>query len=98
MPFIVQARKGSFTPMNLRAVDLNLLGLFDALIAQRSVSRTAASMGLTQSAVSHALRRLRLMFDDDLLIRKDGRMQPTIGALRIAEALRPALAQIESVL
>ncbi len=84
--------------MNLRTVDLNLLVIFDALVAERSVSRAAASLGLTQSAVSHTLRRLRLLLDDELLVRSEGRMQPTPAALRMADALRPALAQIADVL
>ncbi len=84
--------------MNLRSVDLNLLVIFDTLIAERSVSRTAAGLGLTQSAVSHALRRLRSLLDDELMVRSGGRMQPTATALRIAAALRPALSQIDEVL
>ena len=45
--------------MNLRNIDLNLLVAFDALIAERSASRAAAKLGVTQPAVSHALKRLR---------------------------------------
>jgi Bacterial regulatory helix-turn-helix protein, lysR family. len=45
--------------MNLKSVDLNLLVAFDALMSERSVSRGAAKLGITQSALSHALKRLR---------------------------------------
>jgi DNA-binding transcriptional LysR family regulator len=84
--------------MMKRTVDLNLLLVLDALITQRGVSRAAASLGLTQSALSHALQRLRVLFDDPLLIRRGGAMQPTPAALRIAESLRPALSRIAEVL
>jgi DNA-binding transcriptional LysR family regulator len=79
-------------------VDLNLLAALDVLIAERNVSRAAGTMGLTQSALSHALQRLRVIFDDELLVRSGGAMQPTPAALRIAEALRPALSQIDTIL
>jgi DNA-binding transcriptional LysR family regulator len=79
-------------------VDLNLLAALDALIAERNVSRAAGRLGLTQSALSHALQRLRAIFDDELLVRSGGAMQPTQAALRIAEALRPALSQIDAIL
>lgn len=92
------ARDDTGPIMNLRTVDLNLLVIFDTLIDERSVSRTAVRLGLTQSAVSHALRRLRAVLDDDLLVRSGGQMQPTAAALRIAAALRPALSQIHDVL
>ncbi len=48
------------TSMNLKSVDLNLLVAFDALMSERSVSRAAAKLGITQSALSHALKRLRV--------------------------------------
>ena len=48
--------------MNLRRIDLNLLVIFDALMAERSITRTAKEIGMTPSAVSHALRRLRRLY------------------------------------
>lgn len=83
--------------MNLRTVDLNLLVILDALIAERSVSRAAHRLGLTQSAVSHALRRLRALFGDDLLIRTGGGMELTWRAAHLSDALRVALGQVEAM-
>jgi DNA-binding transcriptional LysR family regulator len=84
--------------MNLRSVDLNLLVTFEAVLAERSVSAAALRLGLTQSAVSHALRRLREMFGDQLVVRGPTGMEPTARALQIAEAVSQALAQIEQVI
>ena len=55
--------------MNLRTIDLNLLVIFEALIATRSITRAAQRVGVSQSAMSHALRRLRQTFDDEILRR-----------------------------
>jgi DNA-binding transcriptional LysR family regulator len=57
------------TRMNLDRLDLNLLRLFEALYAERHVTRAAIKLGLTQSAASNALRRLRASFQDDLFQR-----------------------------
>jgi DNA-binding transcriptional LysR family regulator len=81
--------------MNLRALDLNLLVVFEALVEERSVSKAAERIGSTQSAVSHALKRLRATFDDELLVRSARGMEPTPHAVRLAVAFRGALAQIE---
>jgi DNA-binding transcriptional LysR family regulator len=83
--------------MNIRNIDLNLLVILDALIAERSVSRAAHRLGLTQSAVSHALRRLRALFGDDLLMRSAGGMDLTARAIHLAEELRVVLGQIQSM-
>ena len=55
--------------MDIRAVDLNLLKAFDALIRERAVTRAAGRIGLSQPAMSHALARLRGLFADDLFVR-----------------------------
>jgi DNA-binding transcriptional LysR family regulator len=83
--------------MNIRNIDLNLLVILDALITERSVTRAAQRLGLTQSAVSHALRRLRTLFGDDLLMRSAGGMDLTARAIQLAEELRVVLAQIQSM-
>lgn len=83
--------------MNIRNIDLNLLVILDALIAERSVSRAAHRLGLTQSAVSHALRRLRALFGDELLMRSAGGMDLTARAIQLAEELRVVLGQIQSM-
>jgi DNA-binding transcriptional LysR family regulator len=84
--------------VNLARVDLNLLVAFDALMRERSVTRAAARMGLGQSAMSHALARLRTTFADELLIRSAAGMQPTPRALALIEPVRQALARIEAIM
>ena len=83
---------------NLRGIDLNLLVVLDALLAERHVSRTAIRLNMSQPAVSHALARLRLLFDDPLLIRRGGQLVPTSRALEIAPVLNEALRRMRQVL
>jgi LysR family transcriptional activator of mexEF-oprN operon len=78
--------------MHSAALDLNLLKLFDAVMQTRSVSRAATLLGLSQSAVSHGLARLREATGDPLFIRSAGGMEPTARAQRLAEPMREALA------
>src|SRR5471032_3215147 len=78
--------------MNLKSVDLNLLIAFDALMSERSVSRAAAKLGITQSAVSHALKRLRIMFGDPLMRRGSRGMEPTERALSLQQPVKGVLA------
>jgi transposase-like protein len=61
-------------PVDLSRINLNLLLALDALLTEASVTRAAARLGLTQSALSHALRQLREVFGDALLIRGRGGM------------------------
>jgi DNA-binding transcriptional LysR family regulator len=58
-------------------LDLNLLPVMDAMVSEGSVSGAAELLGITQSAVSHALRRLRAHFNDPLFVRSGNRMLPT---------------------
>lgn len=84
--------------MNLAAVDLKLLVVFDAVMAEGSVTRAGTRLGMTQPAVSNALCRLRLLLKDDLFVRVQGRMRPTPRALELTGPIRQALGQIEAVL
>ena len=79
-------------------VDLNLLRVFDTLHELRSVTRAAERLGLTQSAVSHALRRLRDALDDPLFVRAPGGLQPTARAAEIAPGIREGLGQLRGAL
>ena len=79
-------------------MDLNLLRVFDTLVEVRNVTRAAGKLGLTQSAVSHALRRLRDTLDDPLFVRAPGGLQPTARALEIAPGVREGLAQLRGAL
>lgn len=83
--------------INLSRLDLNLLVAFDALMAERSVTRAAARVGLGQSAMSHALSRLRTTFADEILTRAPDGMRPTPRAIELIEPVRQALAQIEAL-
>lgn len=83
--------------MNLKTVDLNLLIAFDALMSDRSVSRAAARLGVTQSALSHALKRLRVMFGDPLLVRGARGMAPTERAMSLMQPVKAILAEIHSI-
>jgi DNA-binding transcriptional LysR family regulator len=83
---------------NLRTVDLNLLVVFDTLIAERNVTRAAMRNGLSQPAVSKALNRLRSLFDDPLFVRHDRAMEPTARALELAGPIHGALADISRTL
>ncbi|MFM0619762.1 LysR family transcriptional regulator [Paraburkholderia nemoris] len=76
--------------------DLNFLYIIEALIAERSVSRAADRLGLSQPAVSHALARLRVRFQDDLLVRAGATMLPTPVGEHIAEHATKALAIIRT--
>lgn len=82
----------------LAGIDLNLLTALDALLEARNVTRAAQSLGLTQPAASHALRRLRELLGDELLVRTAGGMVPTPRALELRPAVRAALEAAEVVL
>src|ERR1700749_2407071 len=83
---------------NLRSVDLNLLVVFDALMAERNVTRAAERNGLSQPAVSKALNRLRFLFADPLFVRRDRSMEPPPRALKLAGPIHGALADISRTL
>ena len=84
--------------MNLQTVDLNLLVVLDALVSERSVGRAGERLGLSQSATSHALERLRRLTGDQLLVRCGTRMDPTPRALSLAGPVRQALQDIRTAL
>ena len=81
--------------MNL---DLNLLRVLDVLLEERSVTRAGTRLGLTQSAVSHALNRLRYMLNDDLFVRGPAGMQPTPRAIEMGPQVHAALNQLQAAL
>jgi DNA-binding transcriptional LysR family regulator len=79
----------------LKSFDLNLLFALHALIIEGSVSGAARRVGIGQPAMSHALRRLRGLFGDPLLVRTGGTMRPTARALELAEPVARILADIQ---
>jgi DNA-binding transcriptional LysR family regulator len=82
----------------LLGIDLNLLLTFLVVFRERNVSEAARHLRVSQPAVSGSLVRLRQCFDDPLFLRRNRKMQPTPKAQEIADALLPAMLQIESVI
>jgi DNA-binding transcriptional LysR family regulator len=80
------------------ALDLNLLRVFNAMMIDLSTVRTGERVGLSQPAVSSALKRLRQIMGDDLFVRDGNRMVPTPKALALREPIRSALQQMEDAL
>lgn len=78
-------------------LDLDLLRVFAAVLRERHVTRAALRLGLTQSAVSNALRRLRVLFGDDLFQRTPQGMLPTALALSLAQPIEAALDAVRAV-
>ncbi|MCC6903775.1 MAG: LysR family transcriptional regulator [Polyangiaceae bacterium] len=76
---------------DLAAIDLNQLVVLDELLRSRSTTLAARRLGRTQSAVSHALRRLRATFDDPLFVRAGASLRPTTLAESIQAPLREVL-------
>jgi DNA-binding transcriptional LysR family regulator len=83
---------------NIQNFDLNLLAIFDALMVERNVSKAAARVFLSQSAMSHALNRLRGLLDDPILVRTEKGMRPTPRALDMEVPIREALTRIQQTL
>jgi len=84
--------------VNLRSMDLNLLVALDALLAERNVTRAARRLSLGQPATSAALRRLRRIFDDPLLIRRGRVMELTPLAQALVAPLSEVMRGIDGLL
>jgi len=84
--------------MNLQAIDLNLMTAFDALMTHRHVTRAGLAIGRSQPAMSNALARLRILLDDELLVKSGTGMVPTAKALAAHDQIRRALGDIESAI
>jgi DNA-binding transcriptional LysR family regulator len=83
--------------MRFKGLDLNLLVAFEALMAERSVSRAARRLHLSQPAMSNALARLRSYFGDELLVAQNRRMYPTPFAQTLLPQVRQGLQTMEGV-
>ena len=86
------------TSPNFRTLDLNLLRVFDEVMAERSLTKAAHNLALTQPAVSNAMRRLRETLGDDLLRRSGQGLEPTPRANALWPAVREALRQLQETL
>ncbi len=84
--------------MDIKDLDLNLLVVFNQLLMDRSVSAAADKLGLSQPAVSNALRRLRNLLNDELFLRTTRGMEPTPYAQQLAEPIAYALSTIQTTL
>lgn len=84
--------------MNLRSIDLNLLVILDALLTERNVSRAGERIGLSQSAMSAALARLREVFHDPLLVRVGRDLALTRNAEDLIVPLKESLSKVEHLL
>jgi DNA-binding transcriptional LysR family regulator len=81
-----------------RTLDLNLLRVFDEVMSERSLTRAAHNLSITQPAVSNALRRFRKAVGDELITRSGQQMVPTPRALTLWPEVRAALRQLQEVL
>ncbi|RJF95671.1 LysR family transcriptional regulator [Noviherbaspirillum saxi] len=84
--------------MRFNKLDLNLLVALDALLAERSITKAARRLNLSQSATSGVLARLREYFDDDLLVQVGRNMVPTALAESLIEPVSNILLQIEATI
>lgn len=84
--------------MNFRTFDLNLLRVFDAVMAEGSLTRAAAGLAMTQPAVSQSLRRLRQAVGDRLFVRQAHGVRPTAAAETLWPRVRAALGELRQAL
>lgn len=85
-------------PVNLAAIELKLLVVFDAVFTERNVTRAAHRLAMSQPAVSSALNRFRDLMNDQLFLRTRDGMQPTSRAVELAVPVQRALRQLEAAL
>lgn len=84
--------------IHLRSVDLNLLTVFDAVMQMQNITRAANSLGVSQPAVSNAVARLKVMFNDELFVRRGRGIQPTMRARQLFGPVRQALQLVRNEL
>lgn len=82
--------------MNIALVDLNLLVVFDAVMREKNVTRASKRIGMTQPAVSNALKRLRHLAKDDLFVRTSEGVVPTARAISLGPPIRQAISLVEN--
>ncbi|PVZ88887.1 transcriptional regulator LeuO [Serratia sp. S1B] len=84
--------------IHLRSVDLNLLTVFYAVMQMQNITRAANSLGMSQPAVSNAVSRLKVMFDDELFVRFGRGIKPTRRAYQLFGPVRQALQLVQNEL
>lgn len=83
---------------NIRSVDLNLVPVFEAVYEEQSLSRAAVRLAMTQSAVSHAVTRLRALFRDELFVRQARGVLPTPTAHMVYGKVRSGLGLVREAI
>jgi DNA-binding transcriptional LysR family regulator len=81
--------------MNLARINLNLIVILDILLQEKHITRTSQRLNLTQSTISTALKQLRELFHDELLIREKNKMVLTIKAQKLAPQIKSILSQLQ---
>ncbi len=87
-----------YPALNFRTLDLNLLRVLDVVLTERSLTRAARQLAMTQPAVSNAMKRLRDALQDDLVQRSGFGVEPTPRALALWPTVRAALHSLEQSL
>ena len=82
----------------LRSVDLNLITVFDAVMQEQNITRAAQTLGMSQPAVSNAVSRLKVMFNDELFMRNGRGIKPTQRARQLFGPIRQAIQLIKNEL
>jgi DNA-binding transcriptional LysR family regulator len=82
--------------VNVEKFDLNLLIYLDVLLRERSVTKAAQALGITQPAMSNGLKRLRVLFDDPVLVRTSDGMSATERAIALQPMVRNILAEVDA--
>lgn len=83
---------------DIHNIDLNLISTFCLLFETRSVTRTAERAGVTQSAISHSLNKLREQLNDPLFVKLAREMRPTVRAEQLFEAFQEPLKQLQQAI
>ena len=83
--------------MNIYKINLNLLIAFDVLMTERHVSRASQKLHISQSATSNALKRLRELFKDELLIKTPTGMEPTKRALELIDSVHEVIERVQAL-
>lgn len=84
--------------MSLRSLDLNLLKVFNEVMSERSLTKAAQKLAMTQPAVSNAIGRLRESLGDDLVVRSGYGVEPTAKAIALWPVVREALVSLETAI
>src|ERR1035437_8090284 len=84
--------------IDIRRIDLNLLVVFETIYREGTVTRASEKLNLPQSSVSHALGRLRVLFNDPLFVRHSNGMAPTAAARELYQPILSALRILEDTL